>query len=101
MRPEAVLIKNRKARKEHKCCECHSIIKVTEVYRQTSGIWEGEAYSFRQCIACAEISDMVWKLDILEDEGPSFGDLKSWVRDYVADCNGDAEKELIAYGEQK
>lgn len=31
----------RKARKEHKCCECAGLIKPGETYTYSHGVWDG------------------------------------------------------------
>lgn len=44
----------RKARKDHKCCECHGIIQKGEKYRYSSGIWD-DPESFKQCEDCYKL----------------------------------------------
>ncbi len=46
---------NRKARKDHKCCECFETIQKGETYSYTSGVWDGTGQSFKQCTNCHEI----------------------------------------------
>ena len=46
----------RKARKEHKCCECGAIVKPGEHYTYSHGVWDGSGQSFKQCLDCAEVS---------------------------------------------
>jgi hypothetical protein len=50
--PEVYGCKDRKARKDHKCCECHGIIGRGELYHYHHGIWDGEAMSFKVCVDC-------------------------------------------------
>lgn len=47
----------RKARKDHKCCECYRDIKKGEKYQYISGIWDGRPSSFKTCKQCATIRD--------------------------------------------
>lgn len=42
----------RKARKLHRCCECHGSISPGETYHSHHGIWEGEAYTCKVCPDC-------------------------------------------------
>lgn len=44
--------KDRKARKEHICCECNRIIKKKEKYRYVFGVWEGRSSVFKTCSNC-------------------------------------------------
>ena len=52
--PEAFCEVTRKARKEHRCCECRGVIRAGQTYEHASGIWEGEPRSFKTCAACVE-----------------------------------------------
>ena len=45
----------RKARKIHKCCECGEEIRPGESYRVDSGKYDGEFFSEKTCLLCAEI----------------------------------------------
>jgi len=42
----------RKARKAHRCCECHGVIKPGERYEHARGIWEWGAESYKTCADC-------------------------------------------------
>ena len=44
----------RRARKEHKCCECKEIINPGDRYAYTFLIFEGEPHTFKRCSFCAE-----------------------------------------------
>src|SRR3712207_563056 len=44
----------RHARKPHRCCECAGEILPGQPYEYVSGIWQGQADSYKTCIACAE-----------------------------------------------
>lgn len=56
-RPSAFRQIHRKARVQHKCCECKSDIPRGTVYEYSSGIWEGRPYSFKTCLLCVELRD--------------------------------------------
>lgn len=45
----------RRARKPYKCCECYEPISVGERYEAAAGKWEGEIFTERTCLPCAEI----------------------------------------------
>jgi len=44
-----------KARKQHKCCECHSQIDKGEQYWRIDGKWDGEFTSYKMCLVCETI----------------------------------------------
>ena len=50
--PECMLKRQRKARKDHVCCECRRVIKTGTVYEYVSGIWDHEPSSFKTCTRC-------------------------------------------------
>ncbi len=50
--PSCYGVEMRKARIEHKCCECHGIIKRGETYNYHHGVWDGEGASFKVCVDC-------------------------------------------------
>lgn len=50
--PQAFNETKRKARKDHKCCECHSVIPKGDSYIYASGIWDGEPNSYKTCSIC-------------------------------------------------
>jgi hypothetical protein len=45
----------RRARREHRCCECDGTIKVGDTYEYVSGVWDNQGASFKTCLACAGI----------------------------------------------
>lgn len=57
IQPSVFNQKNRKARKQHQCCECYSEISSGEEYQFTSGIWDGEPSSYKICLSCVELRD--------------------------------------------
>jgi hypothetical protein len=54
--PSAFSVQNRKARKQHKCCECLRTIEKGEMYRYESGIWDGPM-SFKTCEDCLSLRE--------------------------------------------
>lgn len=75
--PEAFNSVTRKARKNHKCCECGCTIETGEKYKYSSGIWNGEPDSFKQCLNCNEIMLLASK-NMSDYDPPGFRDLREW-----------------------
>jgi hypothetical protein len=48
---------DRRARKEHRCYECSSVIRRGETYRYMSGVWDGCPGSYAWCSDCARTAD--------------------------------------------
>jgi len=46
-----------RARKTHRCCECHKEIAVGERYQRVSGKWDGDVQSFKICEPCRRIRE--------------------------------------------
>lgn len=42
-----------KARKLHKCCECHIPIPIGVEYQRIVGKWDGQLSTFKTCMQCA------------------------------------------------
>ena len=61
-----------KARKEHTCCECLSVIAKGEKYQLFEGVWDGEFSRYRTCLICADVRDTV-QSEREPDEGIQFG----------------------------
>ena len=74
--PEAFKTKTRKARKAHKCCECHKSIKRGEFYQYSSGIWDSEPDAYKQCLTCFAILQQVPVCEF--EEPPVFTGLIEW-----------------------
>lgn len=47
----------RKARKQHKCCECHRVIEPRETYQRAAGKSDGNLWNYSTCFLCAEIRE--------------------------------------------
>lgn len=47
----------RRAIKEHACCECRETIKRGDRYEHTSGCWDGRWSTYKTCLSCVEIRD--------------------------------------------
>ena len=45
----------RKARKQHRCCECGGAITPGDYYQYAHGIWADGPAGFKTCIPCARL----------------------------------------------
>ncbi len=70
----------RKAHREHKCCECHQVIKAGEKYQLFKGCWDGEFARFKTCLPCVELRDEAAS-QAYERETPAFGYLSEWAHE--------------------
>lgn len=46
-----------RARKTHKCCECHREILIGEKYEYVFGKWDGDTYTHKTCLDCMSVRD--------------------------------------------
>ncbi|HEX7767092.1 MAG TPA: hypothetical protein VF443_10285 [Nitrospira sp.] len=73
--PEAFCEVTRKARIEHRCCECRGVIAPGQTYEYASGIWDGDPRAFKTCSLCVEArkqhADQLTRYDCQ----PCFGEL--------------------------
>jgi len=44
-----------RARKAHRCCECHDTIAIGQTYERMTGKWDGVVKTHKTCLACAEV----------------------------------------------
>lgn len=78
----------RKARKDHRCCECRGIIKQGERYHEHRGKWDGEVSTFKRCADCTHLACDLAK-ELYDGEcGVAFGQLKYEV--------GEAGEHMVA-----
>lgn len=59
MLPEFLTQATRKARKQHRCCECGAMIECGERYERHDGKWDGEMCTFKWCARCAEVAAFI------------------------------------------
>lgn len=71
----------RKAKKEHRCCECSGLIHVGEKHEYASGVWDGDFRAFRTCSSCetlrSECADITKETRSYDDGIFSFGELQT------------------------
>lgn len=77
--PECFVKVTRRARKEHRCCECRGAIKPGELYHYASGIWLGKPDQFKTCAECQAMRDEVMADATYPEEGPAFGELVVYI----------------------
>lgn len=76
--PTAFKTLQRKAAKDHKCCECRDTILKGTMYQYSSGVWDGVPDSYKQCINCHEIMSAVAS-NSEYDEMPCFEHLREHI----------------------
>lgn len=95
--PQAFRQITRKAKKEHKCCECSGTIAKGMTYIYCSGIWNGSPDSYKTCERCYRVRILAIKKypPYLQEEGPAFGEL----RDYIREMGGVGRRRRWKNGE--
>lgn len=73
--------KVRRARKQHCCCECLATIEPGEHYMETTGVWDGRADRFRQCLFCGELMSLASSHPSVfhKEDAPTFEGLFAWL----------------------
>lgn len=61
-----------RARKEHRCCECHSVIGPGEKHQLIKGVWDGRFATYRTCAICETVRKKAMA-EYRSDEGIAFG----------------------------
>lgn len=46
-----------RARKDHRCCECHQVIAKGSQYHRFSGKFDGDMFTETTCLPCSEIRE--------------------------------------------
>ncbi len=86
-----------KARKPHRCHECHGPINPGDSYKRSSGKWDGRVDTYAECALCmelrqwAEISVTCFCCNI-------FGELHETVREMVDDIKRDVPGFMFEWG---
>ena len=82
--PTCFLKRQRRARKDHVCCECRRVIKAGTVYEYESGIWDGEPSSFKTCPRCVVLR-AAYAHVVEPYSAPPFTFLTETIREHVQD----------------
>ncbi len=69
----------RKARKEHRCCECRGTIFKGETYHIFAGAWSGDFAEYKTCMDCEELRKELIVKPHDPDYSIPFGYLYEWV----------------------
>ena len=68
----------KKARKQHKCCECLSCIHIGEKYQHITGLWDGRWQTFKTCEKCADLRDSLNQVICI-----SLGELREEYKEFL------------------
>ena len=79
--PDAFVRDMVRARKEHSGCECGNPIRKGCLYERVSGIWDGCPARFKTCVFCVYVRQRTQARKPMWDDGPSFGELYSYLRE--------------------
>ena len=71
-------IEHPKARKPHKCSECHRVIAVSEQYERFTGKFDGSLFCIKVCSECAEIRE-AFNCDVGALEADLWSDMERYV----------------------
>ena len=74
----------KKARKNHKCCECKKEIKKGDSYIYIHGLWNDKWDSYHMCEECEEVKDYIYKKyysDYGSDGMPAIGEVHEWIKE--------------------
>jgi len=86
-----------RAIKEHKCCECGSMITVGTFYSLIKGLWEGSWDTYKTCEKCHYLRQeaMVRSREMDYDyDYPTLGGLNDWIAEYECDTGEKFEYNL-------
>lgn len=74
---------HRRARKEHKCCECKTEIERGESYWHISTVQDGSWSDFKQCNFCYEVAesavDYARSENMPDEHYPIYGQLRDFI----------------------
>lgn len=80
--PQAFQSTKRKARKEHRCCECLGTIRKGETYTYVSGIWDSRPSDYKTCPDCTLLR---FQIDLTTgpdwEDGICIGGLLEWLQE--------------------
>lgn len=79
--PDFLNVSERKARKEHRCCECGGRIPPGAVYVYTFGEWDGDTTSYKQHLECRDLLEAIAD-EYCGGESPVYGSLMEEIGEY-------------------
>lgn len=87
---------DRVARKEHTCEECRRTIPRGATYRHITGLYDGGWWSAKVCARChrawRRAEDRGALVGTDPENGPTFGELAEWLRDFRTQVWVDGQK---------
>lgn len=76
-----------KARKQHRCVECRTLIAKGERYVRHKGIWDDGPNSLAICLPCESLWDAVWTaLRANNEDCLQYGELWEAAQEYEVAC---------------
>lgn len=88
--PSFLNIRNRRARKSHKCYECRREILPGETYLYESGLWEGEFSFYKICDDCRSLRAAFF------NGGFYYGQIWSDIWEHIIECSGKINETVVA-----
>ena len=80
----------RKARKTHRCYECHSEIRRGDRYEEVTGVWDGRPDRFRTCLDCVSVRDAFFC------DGFEYGGVWEYLHEHLRNCAHTTPTEALA-----
>ena len=82
-------IEDRKAKKQHQCCECGRIIEIGEQYENFSGKWDGDFGYYKTCSDCLSICKSFFC------NGREFTSVYSMLADHIEYMKGEISSDCL------
>jgi hypothetical protein len=79
----------RKARKEHVCCECGEKIEVGQTYQYDCGKWEDDFGAFKTCMDCIAAREAFFC------DGYAFESLWQLLSDHIREMRGQIKSDCL------
>ena len=87
--PDFYRSEDRKAIKQHKCCECGKEISVGEIYEHAAGKWDGVFECFKTCSVCLDLRSVFFC------NGFEFTFLREKLWEHILDSDGQISSDCI------
>ena len=79
-----------KARKEHRCSECHKTILPGDQYKREEGVWDGDFRTYKTCLSCLSLRDEFFC------HGWTFTQLWNDMCEFISECGGDPGDDRLS-----
>lgn len=79
--PDRQWVRISKAKAQHECCECLSPILVGERYQRFTGVWDGDFETWKTCLPCVRLREILLTETDWDPEELVFGTLFSAVEE--------------------